>query len=91
MVGKTDQPQYTLTGKLTMIGKSDMASIKLKGWFAPKVAAVINKRDNKYFIASSEKDIKVKINSQEIAGQHELCEGDVVEVAGVKATFSFGE
>ncbi len=91
MAGKTDQSQYVLTGKLTVVGKSDMASIKLKGWFAPKVAAVINKRDNKYFIAASEKDIKVKINSQEIAGQHELSEGDVVEVAGVKMTFSFGD
>jgi pSer/pThr/pTyr-binding forkhead associated (FHA) protein len=91
MSGKTDQSQYMLTGKLTVIGKSDMASIKLKGWFAPKVAAVINKRDNKYFIAASEKDIKVKINSQEIAGQHDLSEGDVVEVAGVKMTFGFGD
>ena len=44
-----------LSGKLTVIGKSDMASIKLKGWFAPKVAAVINKRDGKYFIAASKK------------------------------------
>src|SRR5581483_2712222 len=38
MDGKTDQSQYILSGKLTVIGKSDMASIKLKGWFAPKVA-----------------------------------------------------
>src|SRR4051794_9959726 len=30
MSGKTDQSQYVLTGKLTMIGKSDMATIKLK-------------------------------------------------------------
>lgn len=91
MAGKTDQSQYVLSGKLSVIGKSDMASIKLKGWFAPKVAAVINKRDGKYFIAASEKDIKVKINSELIAGQHELNEGDVVEVAGVKATFGYND
>lgn len=91
MDGKTDQSQYVLSGKLTVIGKSDMASIKLKGWFAPKVAAVINKRDAKYFIAASEKDIKVKIDGVEIAGQKELNEGDVIEVAGVKLSFTFGE
>ncbi|MBZ5512612.1 MAG: FHA domain-containing protein [Acidobacteriia bacterium] len=91
IAGKTDQSQYTLTGKLNVIGKSDMASIKLKGWFKPKVAAVINHRDGKYFIAASEHGIKVKINDELIAGQHELSDGDVVEVAGVKMTFGYRE
>ena len=91
MAGKTDQTSYALTGKLSVVGKSDMATIKLKGWFAPKVAAVINRRDNKYFIAASEKDIKVKVNEAIISGQQELQDGDMVEVAGVKMTFSLGE
>ena len=89
--GKTDQPSYVLSGKLSVIGKSDMASIKLKGWFAPKVAAVINRRDNKYFIASSEKDVKVHVNDQVISGQHELNDGDVIEVASIKGTFTYSE
>lgn len=91
MSGKTDQSQYTLSGKLSVIGKSDMASIKLKGWFAPKVAAVINRRDAKYFIAASERDQKVKVNGQLIAGQHELNEGDMIEVASIKATFNYAD
>ena len=62
---------------MSVIGKSNMASIKLKGFFAPNMAALINKRDNKYFIAASETKIKVKINGQEIAGQKELNEGDL--------------
>ncbi len=87
--GKTDARHYQLTGKMSVIGKSDMASIRLKGFFAPNMAALINKRDNKYFIAASEAKIKVKINGQEIAGQKELGEGDLIEVAGIKMTFSF--
>src|SRR5581483_4326383 len=43
--GKTDQNEYILTGKLCMIGKSEMATVKLKGWFAPKVAAIINRHE----------------------------------------------
>lgn len=89
--GKTDHPEYTLSGKLTVIGKSDMASIRLKGWFAPKVAAVINKRDNKFFIAASEKSVQVKVNDDVISGQKELNEGDVIDVAKVKLTFSYTE
>jgi predicted component of type VI protein secretion system len=87
--GKTDQKSYSLASKMTVIGKSDMASIRLKGFFAPNMAALINKRDNKYLIAASETKIKVKINGQEIAGQKELGEGDIVEVAGVKMTFGY--
>ena len=87
--GKTDDTQYVLTSKMSVIGKSDMASIKLKGWFAPKMAALISKRENGYFIAASEKNIKVKINAEEIAGQRALADGDVIEVAGIKATFGF--
>jgi pSer/pThr/pTyr-binding forkhead associated (FHA) protein len=86
--GRTDQPQYVLTGKMTMIGKSNMASIRLKGFFAPKTAALISKRDNKYFINTSDKKIKIKINGEDVSGQHELKEGDIVDVAGVKAAFS---
>lgn len=88
--GKTDAKNYVL-GKMCVIGKSDMASIKLRGFFAPTMAALINKRDSKYFIAASEAKIKVKINGQEIVGQKELSEGDMVEVAGVKLTFGYQE
>jgi pSer/pThr/pTyr-binding forkhead associated (FHA) protein len=87
--GKTDSHHYVLSGKMSVIGKSGMASIKLKGWFAPQVAAVINKRDGKYFIAASEKKTAVKVNGEVIAGQKELTEGDMVEVAGVKLTFDY--
>jgi len=91
MEGKTDQSRYVLSSKLNVIGKSEMASIKLKGWFAPRVAAVINHRDDRYFIAASEKDVRIKVNGSEVAGQKELTEGDVVEVAGVKLTFAYSE
>ena len=89
--GRTDQSQYVLTGKMTMIGKSAMATIRLKGFFAPKTAALISRRDNKYFLASSHKKIRLKINGEEVSGQYELKEGDIIEVARIKAAFSFQE
>jgi pSer/pThr/pTyr-binding forkhead associated (FHA) protein len=89
--GRTDQRQYVLTGKMTMIGKSNMATIRLKGFFAPKTAALISKRENKYFIAASDQKSKIKINGAEAAGQQELNEGDIIEIAGVKAAFTLQE
>ena len=89
--GKTDQSRYVLTGKMTMIGKSSMATIRLKGMFAPTTAALISKRDNKYFIAPSERKIKLKVNGEDSPNQRELKEGDVIEVGNFKATFSYQE
>ncbi len=89
LAGRTDQERYVLTGKMTMIGKSSMASIKLKGFFAPTTAALISKRDNKYFISPSESKAKLKINGEDVVSQRELAAGDVIEVGKVKAAFSF--
>jgi hypothetical protein len=89
--GKTDQEKYALTSKMTMIGKDRMASIRLKGFFAPKTAALISKRDNKYFIAPSEGKAKLKINGIDLVGQRELASGDIIEVGKMKAAFSFQE
>ena len=89
--GRTDQKEYLLLSKLNIIGKSEMASVKLKGWFAPKVAAAINRREDKYFIVASEKSQKVKVNGELIAGQRELVEGDMIAVAKISATFRYSE
>lgn len=89
--GRTDQPKYVLTGKLTMIGKSNMASVRLKGFFAPTTAAQITRRDNRYFLAGAESKAKLRLNGEDVIGQRELSSGDVIEVGKVKAAFSFQE
>jgi len=85
MSGSTNQPEYSLTGKLVIIGKSDMATIKLTGWFKPKTAAQITKKDDGYYIGAGEKTPSV--NGMPISGATKLSEGDIVEVAGVKMSF----
>ena len=87
--GGAEHEQYVLTGKMTMIGKSDMATIRLKGLFAPRTAALISRRDQKYFVAASGEKARVTVNGEEITGQHELMEGDILEVKNFKATFSY--
>jgi len=87
--GKTDQKEYILTGRLSMIGKSDQATIRLKGWFAPQVAAVVNRKESGY--TSSPAGTETKVNSQAVVGARDLKEGDVIEVAGIKLQFYFRE
>jgi pSer/pThr/pTyr-binding forkhead associated (FHA) protein len=88
--GKTNRQHYVLSSKLSVIGKSEMASIRLKRWFAPRVAASIQQREDGYFIIGAGKRSKIRVNDAEVAaGQKELKAGDVIEVAGIRATFGY--
>jgi pSer/pThr/pTyr-binding forkhead associated (FHA) protein len=89
--GNTDKREYELAGRLTTIGKSDTAGIKLKGLFAPKVAALINRTKSGYFISPSESSKKLKINGAVVEGRQELKDGDIVDVANIKMQFYIKE
>jgi pSer/pThr/pTyr-binding forkhead associated (FHA) protein len=86
--GRTDRQEYTLTDKLTVIGKSAMSTVKLKGWFAPRAAAQINRReDQSYYIGAGDKTPMV--NGQLIARPTKLAPGDFIEVAGTQLEFVY--
>jgi pSer/pThr/pTyr-binding forkhead associated (FHA) protein len=92
--GKTDEAQYVLSGKLTVIGGAAQATIKLKGSLfrrPPDVAAIVRKQDNKYFVASQDKKANLKLNGADLDRQQELKEGDTIEVFGVKLNFEYQE
>ncbi len=88
--GKTDREHYVLLSKLTVIGRSALATIRLKRWFAPRIAASIQQRDDVYFIVSAGKKSKIWVNKLEVTdGKRALNAGDVVEVAGMIASFDY--
>jgi len=89
--GHTDKREYELSGRLVTIGKSDTSLIKLKGFFAPKVAALINRTKTGYFISPSESSKKLKVNGNAIEGRYELKDGDIVDVANIKMQFYIKE
>jgi pSer/pThr/pTyr-binding forkhead associated (FHA) protein len=84
--GSTDQREYELKERVSSIGKEDGCAIRLKGFFAPKLAALVNRRKEGYFITSSgTKDLKV--NGNAIVRRYDLKDGDVVEVGKLKLQF----
>jgi len=87
--GNTDQKEYVLTNKLTVIGKSPMATVRMSGWFKPKMAAQINQRDDGYYIGPGDKTPNV--NGVPIPGPVRLADGDLIEVSGVRLNFIFRE
>jgi len=83
--GKTDQKEYVLTNKLTVIGKSAMATVRLRGWFKPQMAAQINQRDDGYYLGTGDK--MPTVNGTPIPGPVRLNNGDVIQVCGVRLNF----
>ena len=87
--GSIEKHEYALTGKLTVIGKSEMATVRLRGWFKPKMAAQINRRDDGYYLGRG--DRVPKINGSPIGAATLLSDGDVIEICGVQLKFTIKE
>jgi pSer/pThr/pTyr-binding forkhead associated (FHA) protein len=84
--GSVDSKEYEFKDRVSAIGKENGSAIKLKGFFAPKVAALVNRRKEGYFITPSS-DKKLKINGKEIDHRYDLKDGDIVEVGNLKLQF----
>jgi len=84
--GSTDKKEYELKERVSAIGKEEGSAIQLKGFFAPKVAALVNRRKEGYFITPSGGK-NLKINGKEIERRYDLKDGDIVEVGNLKLQF----
>jgi pSer/pThr/pTyr-binding forkhead associated (FHA) protein len=87
--GRSDQKEYMLTNRLTVIGKSAMATVKLRGWFKPQMAAQINQRDDGFYIGPGDK--VPTVNGSSIRGPVRLNDGDIIEVGGLRMNFIYRE
>ncbi|HEX4642483.1 MAG TPA: FHA domain-containing protein [Candidatus Acidoferrales bacterium] len=85
--GRTDQKEYRIAGKLTVIGHSEMATVRLRGWFTPEVAAQINKHEDGFYLGRG--DRIPKINGISIQGLTKLNDGDLIEVGSVRLNFRY--
>jgi predicted component of type VI protein secretion system len=88
--GQTAQKEYVLSNKLTLIGRSSMATVRLTGWFKPQAAAQISKRQDSYYV-NPISSRAILVNGIRITNATRLNDGDMIEVAGVSLKFTYGE
>jgi pSer/pThr/pTyr-binding forkhead associated (FHA) protein len=88
--GSTDEKEYELKERVSAIGKEAGSAIQLKGFFAPKLVALINRRKEGYFITPSGGK-EMKINGKVIQRRYDLKDGDIVDVSGLKLQFYLKE
>ena len=84
--GKADKTDYILGAVTTMIGKADVAQIRLTGWFKPDIAAAISRRGEGFTITPMVG--KVSVNGLRVDSRRELANGDQIEVSGLTLKFS---
>ena len=87
MRGRTDRQEYLLSGKLTVIGRSEMATVRLRSWFAPQAAAQIHKRDDGFYLGVG--DRIPKVNGSTIHHATRLHSGDIIEIGRIRLHFSY--
>lgn len=85
--GSADKERYELVDRVSTIGKSSSALIKLKGFFAPKVAALVNRTDKGYIITPANEKHLPRINGLAINKEHPLKDKDVIEIGGLRLEF----
>jgi pSer/pThr/pTyr-binding forkhead associated (FHA) protein len=85
--GGTGQEDIKLTKRLTIGGKGESADIKLRGFFVGKIAFIISKRPNGFFITHSGGRSMTKVNGVEVEGQLELKDGDVIDIGSTRMQF----
>jgi pSer/pThr/pTyr-binding forkhead associated (FHA) protein len=83
--GRAEQDEYDLGAHTSLIGRSDTALVRLKGWFKPSVAVAIAKSGNSYVATAL--GGKPLINEERLEGRYMLQDGDVLRVSGLVLEF----
>jgi len=84
--GSTEKRDYLLKERVTTIGKEDGAGIHLKGFFAPQVAALVDRRKEGYIITPAGRKT-LKVNGQKVDYKYDLKDGDIIEAGGIKLQY----
>jgi len=84
--GRADQAEYELEAHTSIIGRSDTALVRLRGWFKPSVAVAIARSGDEY--VATLLGGKTLINDEPLTARHHLQEGDILNVSGL--TLEFG-
>jgi pSer/pThr/pTyr-binding forkhead associated (FHA) protein len=86
VAGESNAPVFSLVGLTTYIGKSEQAQIRIKGFFAPDMAACVARKPEGYFLKVL-KEKSVKLNGAVVGDQAQLNLGDKIEVGGLSLMF----
>ncbi len=75
-----------MDGNHLSIGRSKSSDLRISSWFAPAVAAEIEKRHDGYYLAPKHR-AKAKVNNKTIKTTTRLADGDRLQIRNLKSVF----
>ncbi|MBF0474488.1 MAG: FHA domain-containing protein [Deltaproteobacteria bacterium] len=88
IISGDNRQEFPLIKKMTVIGKSGQADIKIGGMFVGGTAAVISSRGKGYFISHSEGMSKPKVNGKTISDMVKLSDGDLIKIGSAQIQYN---
>ena len=85
LAGAAHEAEYRLEAQTSLIGKSEAAHVRLRGWFKPQVAASIVREGTQYFLTPTAGETLV--NRERLHSRRVLRDGDVLEISGLLVEF----
>ena len=89
IAGSAEQEEYSLDGHTSIIGRSNTALVRLRGWFKPSIAVAIAKNGPGYVATAT--GGKPLVNQSPLEGRYNLQEGDMLTVSGLVLEFAWKE
>jgi pSer/pThr/pTyr-binding forkhead associated (FHA) protein len=83
--GREDHGEYPLDAQTSLIGRSETALVRLRGWFKPDVAVAIARNAIGY--VATQFSGRTLVNNQPLRGRHQLRDGDILSVSGLTLEF----
>jgi hypothetical protein len=87
VAGRAEHDEYDLGAHTSLIGRSDTALVRLRGWFKPSVAVAIARSGNGY--VATPLGGKTLVNDERLEGRRILQDGDMLNVSGLILQFGW--
>jgi pSer/pThr/pTyr-binding forkhead associated (FHA) protein len=85
LAGRADQAEYRLEAQTSLVGSSHGTTVRLLGWFKPRVAVAIARSGASYVVTPM--GGKTLVNNQRLRERHQLKNGDVLQISGLTVEF----
>jgi predicted component of type VI protein secretion system len=85
IAGRAEQTEYDLDAHTSLIGKSQDALVRLRGWFKPAVALAIARSSDGY--VATPMGGRTTLNNEPLEHRQSLQDGDVLNVNGLVLEF----
>lgn len=74
----------TLNKKVTTVGKGNRADVKVRGFLIGKLALLINKRKDGFYVSRGNGINAPRLNGKSIRGKNRLKNGDFIDIGKTK-------